>query len=255
MAALSAIEEAKAQAFNPNNPTASGYTLVFNSQFSGHALDTSKWSFGWPWNGGQNSNTDTYPNDEGLPANLFFKNGVANLAVTKGPTPSRLSYGAAVMTTYGKFSQAYGYWEAKIAMPTNAHGVWPAFWLVPNNFGWPPEIDIMEWLGVQPNTHFMTLHYGATNSMTGGSFTSPKLSSGFHRLGLLWTPTSITWYVDGVQQCSVNVGIPSQPMYIILNNDTGGWNNNVVDSTTVFPAILKVAYVTVYSAPSAVSSN
>ena len=250
MAALSTMKEARAQAFNPNNPTASGYTLVFNSQFSGSTLPTTQWSTGWAWSQGSGLNS-TYPNDEGLPSNITFQNGAMNLAATKGPTPSRKAYGTAVITSYGKFSQTYGYWQASIQFPTNAHGIWPAFWLVPTDFSWPPEIDIMEGLGVLPNTDYMTLHYGARNSQTGCTYTSSGLDAGFHTLGLLWTKTSVAWYVDGVQECSATAknSIPQRPMYIILNIDTGGWNNNIVDSTTVFPALLKVANVQVYKAP------
>lgn len=138
-------------------------------------------------------------------------------------------------------------------MPTKAHGIWPAFWLVPTDFSWPPEIDVMEWLGVQPTVDYMTLHYGTANTSVGSSPTLPNFNAGFHKLGMLWTPTSITWYVDGTQEFSTNLGIPTTPMYMILNNDTGGWNNNAVDSTTVFPAILKVDYVRVYSPPGAIS--
>jgi beta-glucanase (GH16 family) len=249
-AVLVASGSAWAQAFNPNNPTASGYTLVFNAQFNGSSLDTSKWSYGWAWTG-TGLNTSTYPNDQAVPTNIVFKNGVANFEVTRAPSGAAEPYYTAVITSYGKFSQTYGYWETQVQMPTKADGIWPAFWLVPTNFSWPPEIDIMEWLGVTPNTDYMTLHYGSSGDpqQVGGSYTGSTFGSGSHKLGMLWTPTSITWYVDGVQRCQATTGIPSQPMYIILNIDTGGWNNNVINSTTVFPATMSVSYVHVYSAP------
>jgi beta-glucanase (GH16 family) len=238
--------------FNPNDPPASGYTLVFDSPFNGKSLDTTKWSPYWGWGNGLST---TYPNDEALPANITFANGAANFLVTMGPTPSGRRYGSATATTYGKFAQAYGYWEAEVKMPSRAHGLWPAFWLVPADGSWPPEIDVMEWLGVQPNTDFMTLHFGAANSMSGGSFSGPDFSAGFHTLGLLWTPMSITWYIDGIQEIQVTNNIPSKPMFIVLNNDTGGWDNNIIDSSTVFPAQFSVAYVRVYSPPKIVASQ
>lgn len=255
VAAVPITKEAKTQTvtFNPNNPTASGYTMVFDDEFKGSSLNRTKWSTGWAWSNGAGTNS-TYPNDDALPANITINNGVASFAVTKGPNGLPYStYSTAVATTYRKFAQAYGYWEAAVQMPTNAHGIWPAFWLAPTDFSWPPEIDIMEWLGVQPTTDYMTNHYGTPDTIVGGFFTSTNFSSGFHTLGMLWTPASLTWYVDGVQEFSTIVGVPTKKMYIILNNDTGGWNINVVDSTTVFPAILKVKYVRVYSPPGAIS--
>jgi len=29
-------------------------------------------------------------------------------------------------------------------------GVWPAFWMLANDGGWPPEIDVMEGRGSSP---------------------------------------------------------------------------------------------------------
>jgi beta-glucanase (GH16 family) len=251
--ALPITEQAKTATiiFDPNNPAASGYIKVFEDQFSGYSLDATKWSTGWAWSHGAGTNS-TYPNDEALPSNIFLKNGVAHFAVTKGPTPSGLRYGSAVATTYGKFAQAYGYWEAGIQMPTNAHGIWPAFWLVPTDFSWPPEIDIMEWLGKEPTIDYMTLHYreNGIHKQVGANFNDKSVSTGYHKLGMLWTPTSMTWYIDGIQRSTTNIGIPTNKMYIILNNDTGGWDGNIVDSTTVFPSILGVSYVRVFKAPS-----
>jgi beta-glucanase (GH16 family) len=238
--------------FDPNNPAASGYTLVFNSPFNGNSLDTTKWTIGWgPAGGGSFGGMvkGAYPNDEVLPENIYFANGVANLAVTLGaPThQTGVTYGAAAMVTYKKSSQLYGYWEASIQLPTNAHGIWPTFWLLPDDITWPPEIDILEWLGLTPNIDYMTVHYGTDvqDFTRGGTFTS--LTPGYHRYGLLWTPQMLRWYIDGVQRFQTSTGIPNKPMWILLNNDTGGFAGNVVDGTTVFSAILNVAYVQVWA--------
>jgi beta-glucanase (GH16 family) len=248
VAALYSTNEAQSQTFDPNNPTASGYTLVFGDKFNLSNLDPAKWSTGWAWSNGSGINA-TYPNDEALSGNITFRNGVAHFAVKKQLTPSGKPYSAAVATTSGKFAQAYGYWEASIRTPKKAHGLWPAFWLVPTDYSWPPEIDILEWLGTKSNTLFMTLHYGPNDSRAQGVYQGPDFSAAFHRVGVLWTPKSLTWYIDGTERASTTVGIPSEPMYVILSNDTGGWDNNVVDSTTVFPAIFSVDYVAVYAPP------
>jgi beta-glucanase (GH16 family) len=167
--------------------------------------------------------------------------------VTRGGTSSGATYGAAVASTAGKFSLQYGYWEARVKMPAKAHGLWPAFWLVATDGSWPPEIDIMEWLGISPNMYDMTVHWGSTNRTDEGIFYGPDFSADYHVLGFLSTPSGLHWYVDGVERFSTTQGIPTKPLLIILNNSTGGWNGNVVDSTTVFPASLDVDYVRVYS--------
>jgi beta-glucanase (GH16 family) len=121
---------------------------------------------------------------------------------------------------------------------------------VPTDFSWPPEIDIMEWLGSEPDTNYMTLHYGsaATHQQFSTTSTGPDFSASYHKLGMLWTPRSVTWYVDGNARASASTNIPKKFMYMILNN-TGGWNGNAVDSTTLFPAVSSVDYVRVYKAP------
>jgi beta-glucanase (GH16 family) len=53
------------------------------------------------------------------------------------------------VNTNGKFSFKYGKIEASIKLPKTANGLWPAFWLLGDDFttvGWPQcgEIDILE---------------------------------------------------------------------------------------------------------------
>ncbi len=41
---------------------------------------------------------------------------------------------------------------------SSGKGLWPAFWLLPVGGGWPPEIDVMEVLGDDPDGFWATLH-------------------------------------------------------------------------------------------------
>ncbi|NLA62957.1 MAG: family 16 glycosylhydrolase, partial [Bacteroidales bacterium] len=59
-----------------------------------------------------------------------------------------------------KESWTYGYFEARLKLPSGK-GTWPAFWMMPQNFvSWPRdgEIDIMEYVGYQPNVVHATVH-------------------------------------------------------------------------------------------------
>lgn len=239
-----------ASAFEPATPESSGYILSFSDEFSGTTLDTAKWSSEWWWGP---LNEGTYPQDESLPNNITVANGIAQLKATRGPTPAGKTYGTAVATTYQKFSQTYGYWEARLKMPASAKGIWPAFWILPEDTSWPPEIDIMEWLGVAPNYVTLSNHYGTVQNHLGNTtnYSGPDFSAQFHTFGMLWTPTSITWYVDGTQRFQTSSGVPNVPMYVLLNINTGGWegSNNFVDASTVFPCTYSVDYVRVYRPP------
>jgi serralysin len=218
-----------------------GYKLTFDDEFNGTSLDTTKWKTQWPW-GTDTTQSGNYSNQQIVPQNVVVGNGVADFLVTKGTTPDGKPYGiGAISSTY---TQTYGYWEAGVEMPTNADGVWPAFWLLKNGTG-PDEIDISEWLGNGPTTDYMTYH-SPTGSQAQGTY-SGDLSSSYHTLGAMWTPTSITWYVDGVQRFTTSNNISSSPMTTTLNTAIGGWNNNVVDSKTVLPSEFKVDYIHIYS--------
>src|SRR5260370_6054162 len=82
-------------------------------------------------------------------------------------------YTSARLKTAGKFSQAYGRFEARIRIPFG-QGMWPAFWMLGDDIGKAGrpacgEIDIMEKFGKEPSTVHGTLHgpgYSATDGIT-----------------------------------------------------------------------------------------
>ena len=228
-------------------PIDSSYHLVFDDEFNGSSIDTSKWNFSYPWGGTTTPSSDpNYGNNEVLPQNVWVANGVANLLVTRGPTHSRRQYGSAYLTAKTMFT--YGYWEARIKMPTNADGVWAALWLLGNGTGSGGEIDILEWLGVRPTNAYMTYHQPGEGQEQCQYQTN--YDGAFHVIGVFWTPSAINTYVDGVKVCSATSNISSSPMTTSLNNsvaNTTNWDNNFVDSATVLPSVLQVDYVHIYS--------
>ena len=232
-------------------PINSSYKLVFDDEFNGQSIDTSKWNVL-----STGSIGGGYSQDQFTPSNVTISGGDLDLSVTKGSTSGR-PYSAGFV--YTKQSWSYGYFEERAEMPASADGLWPAFWM--NNAGNFPEIDIFEWLGNTPNTQWTTYHPSNDASLTGGAglgstSVGPNFSAGFHTYGMWWQPNSITWYIDGVQVFQLTQGevfnghtvdITGTAMNLILNNSVGGWNNNTVDSSTVFPANYSVDWVHVYS--------
>jgi beta-glucanase (GH16 family) len=150
------------------------------------------------------------------------------------------------------FSFLYGYAEARIKLPRGA-GMWPAFWLIPSNFTWPPEIDIMEWQGVVPQQDLVTIHWGASSSpqQYGTAVnTGTKLYAGYHVYGVDWEPSYVTWYFDGkpVMTFTNRSEIPHQPMFVILNLAIGGWYpGQLKPSPRSFPATMSVDYVRIWN--------
>ncbi len=157
-----------------------------------------------------------------------------------------LAYTSGLLTSYGTVAQTYGYWEIRAQVPSG-NGLWPAFWLLPENNAWPPEVDIMEVLGSDPSTVYNSYH-----STDGSEFIQPihlseDLSAGFHTYGFAWTPSTMTWYVDGSQ--TAQIATPADmntPMYMLINLAVGGNFPGWPDATTQFPASYRIDYVHVY---------
>src|SRR5262249_26015016 len=66
-------------------------------------------------------------------------------------------YASGLITTRRSFSQTYGYFEARVKLPAGK-GLWPAFWLLPADGSWPPEIDGFEQLGREPQSVYVGFH-------------------------------------------------------------------------------------------------
>ncbi|MDB5459960.1 MAG: endo,3,4-beta-glycanase, C-terminal secretion signal protein [Caulobacteraceae bacterium] len=182
----------------------------------------------------------------------FFAPGVLTIrAQAVDPSPDNWNYGytSGVLTTKNSFSQTYGYFEIRAKLPDHEAGAWPAFWLVPADGSWPPELDVMEERGDNASQVFVTAH-----SQAGGEHTavgSPVLvgpsGDGFHTYGVMWTPTDLTWYVDGSQVFhTATPADMNKPMYMIVNLAVGGFGG---DPHGWAAADMQIDYVHAYALP------
>jgi beta-glucanase (GH16 family) len=232
-------------------PIDSSYKLIFDDEFNGTSVDTSKWNI---------LSSDTmgggYAKDQFVPENATEAGGFLTLLATHVPASSRPYHVALIFT---KQTWTYGYWEARMKMPAHGHGTWPAFWM--NHGGNYPEIDIFEWLGNCPHSLWLTYHPANVSELTEGTglgsmYAGPDYSASFHVYGMWWQPTGINWYIDGALVFNLTQGqkfkgatvdVTNMPLGTILNSAVGGWNGNAVDASTVFPASFVVDYVHIYS--------
>lgn len=154
-------------------------------------------------------------------------------------------YTSGVITSFAHFQQAFGYFVMRARLP-KGQGLLPAFWMIPSSGIWPPEIDIMESLGSDPTTVFMTNHL-SDGTQSQSSFTGPDFSAGYHTFALLWTPTTLTWFIDGISRRTYSgAGVPRLPMYILANVAVGGIWPGAPDSSTVFPLSMDIDYIRAY---------
>jgi hypothetical protein len=237
-----------------------GYTLVWNDEFSGTGINSDNWVFevgdGCPNLCGWGNNELEYYR----PQNAWVGEEVLTIEARKENFGGR-NYTSARLKTQGKKSFQYGRIDIRALLP-KGQGIWPALWMLGNDItsvGWPKcgEIDIMEMIGGQGRERQVhgTLHWdnGGGHASYGQSYTKPTgtFAGAYHVFTLIWTESSMKWYVDDQIFNTVDITEPSmsefrQPFFFILNVAVGGSWPGSPDATTVFPQQMKVDYIRVF---------
>ena len=150
------------------------------------------------------------------------------LSIIASRTPAALKpvlfdneYTSGILTTQSRFSQKHGYFEIRAKIPSGV-GVWPAFWMLADDGGWPPEIDVLEGRGPKRDNLVMTTHWRIPETQLviscGFDFAVADTATAFHDFGVLWQPDRITYFIDRkpVSDIMVPVGF-IDPMYMIVN--------------------------------------
>lgn len=225
------------------------------------------WMTTFPYSGssarslGSNGEAEYY-SDSSVGVNPFSdKNGVLSITASPAtpgvqtPAGSGLTYTSGVITTYKSFSQLYGYFEVRAQLPTGS-GFWPAFWLLPANNTWPPELDVFEMLGNNATTVFETAHsnVGGSNTMTHFYTYLTNASTSFNTYGVDWEKDKITWYINGVAVASMATPADmNSPMYMLLNLAVGG-SGSLAGAANGSSASMLIDYVRAYSSGAGVST-
>jgi beta-glucanase (GH16 family) len=252
----------------PNPSKNMKWNVAFSDEFNSNTLDSNKWNtcydtYSSTYDGC--TNAGNYEQEWYKSTQVSEANGAVTLTANKQSTVGQpingsvqtypyvsgmLSTGKLSTNGTPKWTGSYGYYEMRAKLPSGT-GLWPAFWLLPVNDKWPPEIDIMEMLGNDPNNILLTYFWNNgvypppkdTSTYTGTNF-----SEGWHTFAINWEPNSITWYIDGVERKQVNsIHVPNTPMQIIANLAVGGTLPGNPTSQTVFPASMKIDYIRVYN--------
>jgi beta-glucanase (GH16 family) len=149
------------------------------------------------------------------------------LEITASPAaglPRGATYRSGLITSQRLFSQRYGYFEMRAQLP-RGRGMWPAFWLLPADGNWPPEIDVMEMLGDAPTTYYVSLHARPDGKPLDAitPVHAPDLTAGFHVFGVAWRPDRICFYLDdALVHDSATPADLHGAMYLLANLAVGG---------------------------------
>lgn len=240
----------------PNNKS----TLLWSEEFNYIGLpDSTKWSYDVGGHGWGNNEWQYYTKSD--TANAKVKNGVLQITARKEPKENK-EYTSARLVTKNKVDFKYGRIDIRARLP-KGRGTWPAIWMLGKSHpqtGWPlcGEIDIMEYVGFEPDSVFGTIHTQAYNHMQntqkGKKTFIEKPYDNFHIYTLNWTPEKLEFMVDGkiynkiLNEHKTKAEWPfDDPFYLILNIAIGGnlGGKHGVDEM-IFPATMEIDYIRLF---------
>ncbi len=269
IALANSVSESRAQI-----PDLPGWQLFWHDEFDGTSLNTTNWTALTRQN--QNNNEKEYYTT----GQVTVANGNLQLTATNQPLGNK-QYRSGLITSNMLFGQ--GRIEARIDLPTTK-GMWPAFWMNPNQVQWPTggEIDIMENKGSEPTITSSSFHWqkdpnvaccdqhkSVTNTYSANSNGQPvNFTTGFHIYAAEWdkkpntTINEIRFYVDNNLFFTVDENPSSMSdanfttaKNIILNLAVGGDFDGDPNGTTVFPQTMLVDYVRVWHRPTGIAGD
>lgn len=233
-----------------------GWTLIWQDEFEADKINPANWTYdlgGWGWGNGE---AQFYTS---RPENARLENGMLVIEARQEKYESSY-YTSARLKTQGLQEFQYGRIEARLKVPVGA-GLWPAFWMLGNDFNgsnWPDcgEIDIMEYLGKEPDLIMGTVHgpgYSGALGFSKWHRQTFNIADDFHTYAIEWSPDQIDWFFDGVKYHTVtrsDVGerewVFDHPFFLLLNLAVGGQLPGPVGLDTVFPTQFLVDYVRVF---------
>ncbi|WP_347839556.1 family 16 glycosylhydrolase [uncultured Draconibacterium sp.] len=237
----------------------SSFVLSWADEFDGDNVNLSDWTFETGASGWGNNELQNYTAGE----NAEVKDGHLIITAKKIDENKQAgSYTSTRMITKDKQEFTYGRMEIRAKLPSGT-GIWPAIWMLGadiGDVGWPAcgEIDIMEYVGYQPNTVHATVHtpagYGGNGN--GSSKALETCEEDFHIYGLIWTEKEMIFYTDSPDNVTHTYGPASKtddnwpfnkPQFFILNIAVGGdWGGAQGIDNDIFPQTMEVDYVRVY---------
>jgi beta-glucanase (GH16 family) len=217
--------------------------VVWQDEFNGTEIDTGTWVWDVASHGFGNGQLEY---DTARAKNSYIDDGKLVIEAFREDYFGK-QFTSARLNTQGRFAFRYGVLEARIKMPDTGNGLWPAFWLLGNNFPgvlWPAagEIDIVEMGaasgiadGKQQERINSAIHYSdiADEYDYAAEWfdAAVDLSQDYHLYKIEWTPEVLVFYLDGVQFASWDI-TPAwldefhQPHFPILNLAIGGWDGS-----------------------------
>ena len=149
-------------------------------------------------------------------------------------------------------AQTYGYWEMRVRLNTVSAGHHWAFWLIPDDHVWPPEIDLLEAVGSNPSNQSDADHFFFNSILTDPNTDSytrilpPRGGNAWYTVGFLWTETEMRWFLDGEEVRKRPAMGGDKALYFLVSPEVGGKWVGAPTAETEWPAEAELDYIRVY---------
>ena len=238
-----------------------GWHLVWSDEFEGDSINPENWGYDLGAGGWGNGEAEYYTSRS---ENSRIEDGMLVIEARQEKYEDSY-YTSARLKTQDLQEFQYGKIEARIKVPAGK-GLWPAFWMLGNDFSrtvgigvpWPNcgEIDIMEYIGREPDLIMGTVHgpgYAGAVGIGKWNRQDYNIADEFHTYAIEWEEGKISWFYDDVEYFSVvkaDVGarewVFDKPFFIILNMAVGGQLPGPIGLDVKFPVQMYVDYVRVF---------
>lgn len=191
---------------------------------------------------------------------VFRPDGIALVARARGElAPGRIESGM----LRSRWSGRYGVFEIRMKVPAG-RGLWPAFWLNPEDQRWPPEIDVVEIVDNGRDSTDRSFHFlhgagvgeqkpAASRLDRWGAYRpGSRYSEQFHVFSVEWTVDRVRHWVDGVLVADRafrwihDDGSDAGDAHVLVNLAVGGKWPGPPRDPGIFPAHLAVEYIRVW---------
>jgi beta-glucanase (GH16 family) len=244
----------------PASVSAQKYVQVWSDEFDTPGLpDSTKWSYEI----GKLRNNELQYYTSHRPENARIEDSVLIIEARKEQFEDA-EYTSASLISQGIGDWLYGKIEISAKVPTG-RGTWPALWMMSTYSeygGWPKsgEIDIMEYIGVEPQNLYYNVHFEGTDGSGHQSSGSGRINDirnpfdQFIKFTLIWTPEKLEWFANDVKYHEYEkpaddyrVWPFDKEFYLIMNLAYGGnWGGYGGVDDSKLPHQFLIDYVRVY---------
>lgn len=272
---------------NPDTPAQitipEGYSqLLWSDEFNGDELNLEDWNIEVNGDGGGNNELQYY-SERGVSIGEMKGEKCLVLTARKESSHGKTCTSGRV-NTMGKITFLHGRIDGRIMVPNTANGLWPAFWLMGDNYkqvGWPKcgEIDILEMgnsegikNGTQDRYFNGACHWGEDwrdhmQYAYGVTYDYSLQDGEFHLFTCIRDSEKVAMYVDldkypdAEPYYIMNVNNPDSdrhpanylhvPCFVLLNvavggNFTGIWDINQITALSSGEASMYIDYVRIF---------